>query len=223
MQETIELESLATTLVKVGVKDEFAFPENVGAMVRLTKWTGRDSVPNIQIRPQIVTIDKDLCMEIEVRNPFKDKKLFLQKQDKIACLSVLSGPLNMSQFDREMSPQDFETDSKKWFRVAPMVLHRKGTLDRITIHPGRAMKVIATILGPIKKYAGKEIMISSLTSNKEFPVDSQVTRICDNENVGFEVRNRTNTTMKIFKDGQEVAMLSVWATVKLNPNHNRPY
>ena len=130
MQETIELESLATTLVKVGVKDEFAFPENVGAMVRLTKWTGRDSVPNIQIRPQIVTIDKDLCMEIEVRNPFKDKKLFLQKQDKIACLSVLSGPLNMSQFDREMSPQDFETDSKKWFRVAPMVLHRKGRESR---------------------------------------------------------------------------------------------
>ena len=29
-----------------------------------------------------------------------------------------------------------------------------GTLDRITIHPGRSMKVIATITGPIKKYAG---------------------------------------------------------------------
>ena len=126
MQETIELESLATTLVRVGIKDEFAFQENAGAMVRVTKWTGRDSVPNIQIRPQIVTIDSELCMEIEVRNPFKDKKLFLQRLDKIACLSVLSGPLQMHQFERDISPQDMESDAKKWFRVAPMVLHRKG-------------------------------------------------------------------------------------------------
>jgi len=84
------------------------------------------------------------------------------------------------------------------------------------------MKVIATIIGPIKKYVGKEIMISKLGSNKEFPVDSQLTRICDNENVGFEVRNRSSNTMKIFKEGQEVATLSVWANVKLD-KHLRTY
>ena len=30
-----------------------------------------------------------------------------------------------------------------------------GRLDRITIQPGRTMKIIATVLGPIKKYVGK--------------------------------------------------------------------
>jgi hypothetical protein len=36
--------------------------------------------------------------------------------------------------------------------IMPLIL---GTLDRITIQPGRSMKVIATIIGPIKKYVGK--------------------------------------------------------------------
>ena len=30
-----------------------------------------------------------------------------------------------------------------------------GRLDRITIQPGRTMKIIATVLGPLKKYVGE--------------------------------------------------------------------
>ena len=30
-----------------------------------------------------------------------------------------------------------------------------GRLDRITIQPGRTMKIIATVLGPLKKYIGE--------------------------------------------------------------------
>ena len=31
----------------------------------------------------------------------------------------------------------------------------KGQLDRIRIHPGKVMKIIATLKGAIKKYVGK--------------------------------------------------------------------
>ena len=98
-------------------------------MVRVTKWTGRDSIPGIQIRPQIVTLDEESSMEIEIRNPFSDKPLFLQKQDKVACLSVLSGPAKPGLFNRDVSPESFETRDKRWFRVSSVVLHRKGTDD----------------------------------------------------------------------------------------------
>ena len=30
-----------------------------------------------------------------------------------------------------------------------------GRLDRITIQPGRTMKIIGTVLGPLKKYVGE--------------------------------------------------------------------
>ena len=30
-----------------------------------------------------------------------------------------------------------------------------GNLDRISIHPGRTMRVIATVIGPLKKHVGK--------------------------------------------------------------------
>jgi len=127
--------------------------------------------------------------------------------------------LNMREFDRDVSPMAMRTEEKKWFHVSTVVLHRKGTLDKIVIHPGRTMKIIATILGPIKKYVGKEIMISTLEGNKNLEVDSQVTRICENDNIGFQVKNRTNEVMKVFKNGQDVALLSVWATVKFDPDN----
>jgi len=114
-------------LVKISAKEEFRYRENEGCMVRVTKWTGRDSIPGIQIRPQIVTLDDESSMEIEIRNPFADKALFLQRQDKVACLSVLSGPAKPGFFNRDVSPESFETRDKRWFRVSSVVLHRKGT------------------------------------------------------------------------------------------------
>ena len=35
------------------------------------------------------------------------------------------------------------------------LLFQPGTLGRITIHPGRTMKVIGTVTGPLKKYIGE--------------------------------------------------------------------
>ena len=70
-----------------------------------------------------------------------------------------------------------------------------GTLGRITIHPGRTMKVIATVTGPLKKYVGefskkilrlkvfssmaylgKEVLVSQITGVRHYPVEPQVTQ-----------------------------------------------
>ena len=74
--------------------------------------------------------------------------------------------------------------------MASQDLCPSGALDRITIQPGRTMKVIGTIIGPIKKHIGeiqikstkiiesspgKTVMISELEGCDEFPIDSQVT------------------------------------------------
>ena len=126
----MELEALSTPLVRIGVKHEFTYKENVGCMVRITKWTGRDQVPHVQIRPQIVSLDADCCMEVEVRNPFPDKKLFLQRNDKIACVSVFSSPIKHGMYSRHESPEALETSEKRWFRVSSVVLHRKGREHR---------------------------------------------------------------------------------------------
>jgi hypothetical protein len=39
-------------------------------------------------------------------------------------------------------------------------LYFLGALGQITIYPGRTMKVIATVTGPLKKYVGKDLHIS---------------------------------------------------------------
>ena len=53
---------------------------------------------------------------------------------------------------------------------------------------------------------------------------SQVTKICENECIGFNVTNRGSRTLWIEKAGQSVAALSVWATVRMEDNPGRnPY
>ena len=72
-----------------------------------------------------------------------------------------------------------------------------GSLDRITIKPGRTMRVIGTVIGPIKKYIGekschspfsslvntnqsdqanpgKMVMISQLDDRDDLPIEPQV-------------------------------------------------
>ena len=43
---------------------------------------------------------------------------------------------------------------------------------------------------------------------------SQISKICENECIGFNVTNYGNETPIIEKAGQGVACLSLWATVK---------
>ena len=125
--DEVEIESESTQMVDISIKGEFSFKENCGCMVRITKWTGRDAVRNIEIRPQIVTLEQSNTAQIEVENPCPGKNLFLQRNDKIACISILSAPTYPGLFHGLTSPVDtYRTATKKWFRVATVVLHRKG-------------------------------------------------------------------------------------------------
>ena len=76
--------------------------------------------------------------------------------------------------------------------VGPLLLvySNSGRLDRITIQPGRTMKIIATVLGPLKKYVGeipdyqifvinnhtlgKEVLVSQMNDGQECPIQPQV-------------------------------------------------
>jgi len=78
------------------------------------------------------------------------------------------------------------------------------------------MKIIATVLGPLKKYVGKEVLVSQMNDGKECPIRPQIRRICENDCIGFDVTNEGRETMVLEKDSQAVANLSVWATVRLD-------
>ena len=223
IQENVTLEKCSTMMVTVAPRGQFSFKENIGSMVRMTKWTGRDYVGCIHIKPQIVTIDENLDLQIEVENPYPEKKLYLRKHDNISCLSILTSPIPSALFSsiNSSSADKYEDGNKRWFKVTSVVLHKKGMqfihlvimdviiivfittlyffilnvdivalnkvrkismvkfytlviqrklfcltinflfiltlgrLDRITIQPGRTMKIIATVLGPLKKYVGE--------------------------------------------------------------------
>jgi len=77
------------------------------------------------------------------------------------------------------------------------------------------MKIIATVLGPLKKYVGKEVLVSQMDDCKECPVQPQIRRICENDCIGFDVTNDGRETMVLEKKSQTVANLSVWATVRM--------
>lgn len=127
---------MANVTVRVGVKAEFVYDENIGCQVRMTKWTGKDTYDNFNvrdlvIRPQIVTIDEHNCLEIEVHNPNKDRKLYLQKFDKIGCLQILSVPIERRAMDNEKHIERAVHGNNKWFRVTNVVMQRRGTYNNI--------------------------------------------------------------------------------------------
>ena len=70
-----------------------------------------------------------------------------------------------------------QTPDRRWFKVTTVVLHRKGSLDRISILPGKTLKVIATVIGPVKKHAGRDVLVSQLDcgGGEPLPIQSQVT------------------------------------------------
>jgi len=93
------------------------------------------------------------------------------------------------------------------------------------------MKIIATVLGPLKKYVGeipdykifvinnhtigKEVLVSQMNDGQECPIQPQIRRICENDCIGFDVTNDGRETMVLEKNSQAVANLSVWATVRI--------
>ena len=50
----------------------------------------------------------------------------------------------------------------------------------------------------------------------------QVCRIAENDCIGFTVTNRRKEVMEIFKDGQNVAYISVWAKMDIQEENLRP-
>jgi len=128
IQENVTLEKCSTMMVTVAPRSQFSFKGNKGSMVRITKWTGRDYIGCIHIKPQIVTIDENQDLQIEVENPYPEKNIYLQKHDSIACLSILTSPIPSAMFSSvHSSPADkYENGSKRWFKVTSVVLHKKG-------------------------------------------------------------------------------------------------
>lgn len=84
------------------------------------------------------------------------------------------------------------------------------------------MKIIATLKGAIKKYVGLEVLVTEIDSEK-CPIDPQVCRIAENDCIGFTVTNRRKEMMEIFKDGQNVAYISVWAKMDIQEENLRPW
>jgi len=78
------------------------------------------------------------------------------------------------------------------------------------------MKVIGTVLGPLKKYVGKEVLVSQIDDGKMCPIKPQIRRIAENDCLGFDVVNNGRYPLTIEKRSQVVARMSVWATVKLD-------
>ena len=126
LQESVHLQRGVPVLVRVAPKGEFSFPENQHSMVKVTKWTGRDAIPNVRIRPQVVTLGETPNLEIELEGEGD-----LHRFDKIACLSILSTSIPPGLFTSAASHRldwkDRTEDSdRRWFRVSTVVLHKKG-------------------------------------------------------------------------------------------------
>jgi len=128
IQENVTLEKCSTMMVTVAPRGQFSFKDNIGSMVRMTKWTGRDYIGCIHIKPQIVTIDENLDLQIEVENPYPEKKLYLRKYDNISCLSILTSPIPSALFSsiNSSTTDKYEDGNKRWFKVTSVVLHKKG-------------------------------------------------------------------------------------------------
>jgi len=213
IEDDIKVDKNSEETVSVFVRDQFTFPSNVGCKVKISKWTGRDAVDNLMVKPQVIALKEENKMEMKIENPYYDRTLKLQKYDKIGCLSILSTPVPRDA--RNLSPERFQTSDNRWFRMTHAVLHRKGQLDVIKVYPGKVMRIMATLKGSIKKYVGLEVLVSEI-DRKICPIEPQVCRILDYDCIGFNVRNCTQEVIEIDKRGQNVAYISVWANMAIN-------
>ena len=126
IQEDVEVEPMSTVLVNIKAKGEFSFKDNLGCYVRITKWTGKDSVDFLTIKPQVIKIESSL-VRVEMSNTYSDKFLNIYKHDKVACMSILSSPPPSAMLSRiNCSPERYQSQDKRWFKVTTVVLHKKG-------------------------------------------------------------------------------------------------
>lgn len=212
IMDNLTLEEDSKRSIQVVQKDQYYFPDNAGFMVKITKWTGQDHVQGIHISEQIVSLDEKRDIDVVVENPYDNKQLKLEKMDKVACLSIFSTPI--PRFSNSLSPQRYETHNERWFKVTTALLHKKGRIASITIAPGKTIRVIATIVGPVKRFVDMEVLVTEMDAI-HCPIDSQICRIMENDCIGFYVTNRTNDTIVVDKRSQEICSISVWAKTKL--------
>ena len=87
------------------------------------------------------------------------------------------------------------------------------------------MKIIATIVGPIKRFVDMEVLVTEMDP-VGCPLDPQVVerrrrglyimtsvqvvRIVENDCIGFLVTNRRTDTLVVEKRSQEICCISVW-------------
>jgi len=128
LQENINVEKSSTMIVTVAPRSQFLFRDNKNCMTRITKWTGKDQINCIYIKPQIVSIDEHLELQIEIENLDPDENVYLKKHESLACLSILSSPIPSSIYSSVHSSgtDHQEIGNKRWFMVASIVLHQKG-------------------------------------------------------------------------------------------------
>ena len=120
----VSLEKASKCRVVLSLRDQFSFSTNSGSVVKISKWSGRESVNCVVVSPQVVTLQDGGEIEVEIENPYYDRTLRLRKHEKIACLSILTCPVPRHLSDT--APDRYCTSTQRWFRVSQAVLHRKG-------------------------------------------------------------------------------------------------
>ena len=89
----IRIEKNSELSAKVMLRDQFCFPSNNESRVKITKWTGKDAISSLVVKPQVVTLVDENDMTVRVENPFYDRPIKLRKGDKVGCLSILASPV----------------------------------------------------------------------------------------------------------------------------------
>ena len=54
LEDDLKMERNCVKEVACGVRDQFCFPSNVDCRVKICKWTGRDSVTSVEMKPQVI-------------------------------------------------------------------------------------------------------------------------------------------------------------------------
>ena len=124
VDDEVKLEKNTEKTVSVVVRDQFCFPSNSKCRVKITKWTGRDCINALLVKPQVISLNEENKMEMTIENPYYHRSLKLEKYDKIGCLSILSIPVPRGM--RSVSPDKYDTETERWYRMTCAVLHRKG-------------------------------------------------------------------------------------------------
>ena len=126
ISDNITVDEETKRTVTVMMKDQYFFRSNSEFMVKMTKWTGQDHVAGIHVSPQNVTLNDKREIDVTIENPYDDRVIKLERNDKVACLSILSCPV--PRFSNSQSPDRYETDNERWFKVTTALLHKKGMI-----------------------------------------------------------------------------------------------